>query len=67
MRNKNSNIQGRSLNAIKNDFPFYKELLIKERFFFFLKFWMCAFASFFFVGNFSKILPKRLILFMIFL
>ena len=30
MRNKNSNIQGRSLNVIKRDFPFYKELLIKE-------------------------------------
>ena len=29
--NKNSNIQGRSLNVIKSDFPYYKELLIKER------------------------------------
>ena len=31
MRSKNSNIQGRSLNVIKRDFPYYKELLIKER------------------------------------
>ena len=30
VRNKNSNIQGRSLNVI-SDFPYYKELLIKER------------------------------------
>ena len=30
MRNRNSNIQGRSLNVI-SDFPYHKELLIKER------------------------------------
>ena len=30
VRNENSNIQGRSLYVI-NDFPYYKELLIKER------------------------------------
>ena len=31
MYNINSNIQGRSLNVIKSDFPNYKELLTKER------------------------------------
>ena len=31
VRNKNSNIQGRSLNVIKVSFPYYKELLIKVR------------------------------------
>ena len=32
VRNKKSNIQGRSLNMIKkSDFPYYKELLIMER------------------------------------
>ena len=30
VRNKNSSIQGRSLNVI-SDFPYYEELLIKER------------------------------------
>ena len=30
VRNKNSNIQGRSLNLI-SVFPYYKELLIRER------------------------------------
>ena len=29
--NKNSNIQGRSPNVIKSDFPCHKELLLKER------------------------------------
>ena len=56
MRNENSNIQERSLNAIAH----------KGKIFFLLKFSMCAFKKFF-VGNFSEILTKRLILFMIFL
>ena len=31
VRNENSNIQGMSLYVAKSDFPYYKELLIKER------------------------------------
>ena len=31
MRNKNSNIQGRSANVVKVTFSYFKELLIKER------------------------------------
>ena len=31
VRNKKSNIQGRSLIMRKSDFPYYKELLIMER------------------------------------
>ena len=30
MPNKNNNIQGMSLNVV-NDFPYYEELLIKEK------------------------------------
>ena len=32
MPNKNSNIQGRSPNVVKSDFPYHKELLLKEKF-----------------------------------
>ena len=56
MRNNNSNIQGRSLNAIKM-VSFYKELLIKERFFL-LKFWMCAFARLFLLAISVKYLQS---------
>ena len=31
LRNKNSNIQGRSSNVVKSDFPYDKELFLKER------------------------------------
>ena len=31
MRNKNSNIQGRSSHVVKEIFPYHKELLLKER------------------------------------
>ena len=31
VRNKNSNMQVMSLNVIKSEFSYYKELLIKER------------------------------------
>ena len=31
VRNKKSNIQGRSPVVVKSDFPFHKELLLKER------------------------------------
>ena len=31
MRNKNSNTQGSSSNVGKSDFPYLKELLLKER------------------------------------
>ena len=61
VRNKKSNIQGRSLNAIKMTFhSIYKELLIQERFFSFEILDVC-FREIFFVGNFSKILTKHLI------
>ena len=29
--NKKSNIQGRSSNVVKSDFPYHKELFLKER------------------------------------
>ena len=32
VRNKNSNIQGRSPNVVKGDFPYHKELLLKKEF-----------------------------------
>ena len=31
VHNKNSNIQGKSPNVVKSDFPYHKELLLKER------------------------------------
>ena len=30
-RNKNNNTHGRSPNVVKSDFPYYKELFLKEK------------------------------------
>ena len=30
-RNKNNNTHGKSPNVVKNDFPYYKELFLKEK------------------------------------
>ena len=65
MRNKNSNIQGRSLNAIKMIFHSIGTAH-KGNIFSFEILDVC-FREIFFVGNFSKTLTKRLMLFMFFL
>ena len=61
MRNKNGNIQGRPLNAIKMIYHSIKESFVS------FEILDVCFSEIFCVGNFRKILTKCLILFMIFL